>query len=97
MFSNPPERCRCGCKEFIEFQTGYKCKSCGYNFGKAIAKSWVEKEINGKMKVIETGRIRPGWKITKRLAFDENTGEKIESWTTERTENGEKTIQRWKR
>ena len=93
MISKIPEKCQaCGKTEFIEFKTGYKCKNCGKNHGKSIAKiytGWLEgnEEWLNKKRAKIVSSIRPGFKNVKTI----DRGSR-RSFTTKIKENGKREI-----
>lgn len=95
MISKKPNKCqKCREGEFTEFETGYKCRNCGKNHGKSVAKiytGWLddnEEELN-KNKASVVSSIRPNFKFVKTV----NKGSK-RSFTTEiKKDNKRKTIQ----
>lgn len=72
--SKKPIKCECGCTSFIDTPHAWHCSKCGKNHGKSIARFWVDREIQGKMKRIEDGRLRPDVRTAKviRKEYDED-------------------------
>ena len=93
MISKKPNKCqKCGKEEFVEYQTAYKCKNCGKNHGKSIAKiytGWLEdnEEQLNRNKASIISSIRPGLKEVKTI--DKGTKR---SFTTKIKENEKREI-----
>ncbi|MEK6893118.1 MAG: hypothetical protein AABX07_02850 [Nanoarchaeota archaeon] len=93
MINQKPKKCqKCGEKEFIEFETRYKCKNCGKNHGKSIAKiytGWLEEDEEwlNKNKSNIISSIRHGFKIVKTI--DKSSKR---SFTTQIEENKNRNI-----